>query len=203
MDWFEDLFGFRESREDVYRWLTVEGEVLRPAKNGREWGCGRLETPSLGELRERVQVGGRGPLTVRNVVGEAGRLHANGANAGALFQAASQFNLLEMVGPGVTPDEGITGYAMDHTQGPACAMAAAAGTLYRNWFAEVDGADDVGQTADRQIDCLRDVQQALGADGAPLWSMRNGLRPPGARCDARTLHHRVAGAGGGGAGARP
>ena len=36
--------------------------------------------------------------------------------AGAVFQAASQFNALEMTGPGVSPRQGIAIYATDPTQ---------------------------------------------------------------------------------------
>ena len=39
------------------------------------------------------------------------------ANAGAVFQAASQFNALEMTGPGVSPRRGIAIYINDSTQG--------------------------------------------------------------------------------------
>lgn len=35
----------------------------------------------------------------------AAALHKDPANGGAVFQVASQFNCLEMVGPGVTPGE--------------------------------------------------------------------------------------------------
>ncbi len=62
------------------------------------------------------------------------------------------------------------------TQGPACAIAAGAATIYRNYFAPVAGG--VGQTADRQIDRLAAVGQALSkALNKPvtdLWRMRNG-----------------------------
>ena len=44
---------------------------------------------------------------------------------------ASQFNLLEMTGPEITPEDGVTRYAHDRTQGPACAIAAGAATVYR------------------------------------------------------------------------
>lgn len=108
--------------------------------------------------------------TVREVVADAKALHADPANAGALFQVASQFNLLEMASPDVTPDRGITRYEGDRTQGPACAMACAPGTLYRNWLA---------QTTKEQIDALARVGEALG--NAPdrkgrgrWWRMRNG-----------------------------
>src|SRR5437667_12141333 len=80
--------------------------------------------------------------------------------AGALFQAASQFNLLEMVSPTVTPEHGVTRYQHDRTQGPACAIAAGAATIYRNYFAPVGGG--YGQTAERQFDGLADLGDALG-----------------------------------------
>lgn len=61
-------------------------------------------------------------------------------------------------------------------EGPACAIAAGAATIYRNYFAPVAGG--VGQTRERQIDGLADMGAALsGALGRPvgaLWSLRNG-----------------------------
>jgi hypothetical protein len=89
-----------------------------------------------------------------------------------LFQVASQFNLLEMVGPDVTPENGVTRYVHDRTQGPACAIAAGAGTIYRNYLVELDCA--IGQRAHRQIDCLADLGEAFGNADEALWKMRNG-----------------------------
>jgi hypothetical protein len=93
-----------------------------------------------------------------------------------LFQVASQFNLLEMTGPSVTPEDGVTIYQHDRTQGPACAIAAGAATIYRNYFAKVGGAE--GQTKDRQLDGLADLgvslSAALGHPVEALWEMRNG-----------------------------
>jgi hypothetical protein len=100
------------------------------------------------------------------------QLHRDRRNAGALFQVASQFNLLEMVAPSYSPDDGIGIYERDRTQGPACAIACGAGTIYRNYFAEVDG--QVGQSADNQIDCLADLGDALGNTDERLWTMQNG-----------------------------
>jgi hypothetical protein len=110
------------------------------------------------------------------VEGEVGRMHCSAENAGALFQVASQFNLLEMMSPEVTPEDGVTGYQYDRTQGPACAIAAGAATIYRNYFAPIDG--EHGQTAKRQLDGLADVGAALSAATklpiSDLWTMRNG-----------------------------
>lgn len=101
-------------------------------------------------------------------------------NAGAVFQVASQFNLLEMTGPSVTPEHGVTGYAHDHTQGPACAIAAGAGTIWRNYLVPV--GDQIGQTAECQLDGLAEFGEALAHDMgvAPgtLWCMRNGYALP-------------------------
>ena len=175
MDWFETLFGFAEADPaTVTSNLEVDGRELRSRVNKASYQCGRLETPTLAALRQRQAAAKTpsSPTQVSHIVGDAGALHADPANAGTLFQVASQFNLLEMSAPDVTPEQGVTRYATDHTQGPACAIAAGPGTVYRNYFAPI--GDQVGQTAARQIDCLRDVHAALSPDGAALWEMRNG-----------------------------
>jgi hypothetical protein len=77
-----------------------------------------------------------------------------------------------MVGPSVTPELGIGIYESDPTQGPACAIAAGAGTIYRNYFTVVNG--QTGQTAGNQIDCLADLGAALGNTDNRLWAMTNG-----------------------------
>ena len=175
MDWFERITGFKESGYDETRErLSIVDGRLHSSSSSRTWGIGVLETPSLAELRQRA-AGLRhdqGATRVSIVRGDVRRMHSEPANAGALFQVASQFNLLEMVSDGVTPEQGVTRYQWDGTQGPACAIAAGAGTIYRNYFAPVDGQP--GQREDRQIDCLQDIGQALGNDQGRLWRMRNG-----------------------------
>lgn len=173
--WFEQLTGFREeSPEQVRDSLTLSGNTLTSLVNGREMIYGQLETPMLSDLRTRVQPhqSSDGSLKIREVVGDVQQLHADPANAGALFQVASQFNLLEMISPAVTPEEGVDIYDADCTQGPACAVASGAGTIYRNYFVNVNGR--VGQSAGNQIDCLLDVGKALGNTHDRLWNMQNG-----------------------------
>ncbi len=41
-----------------------------------------------------------------------------------------------MVNYNVTPDEGITCYQHDNTQGPICALCCPAATVYRNYFCQ-------------------------------------------------------------------
>jgi hypothetical protein len=109
---------------------------------------------------------------LHEVVADSQSLHVDDSNAGSLFQVASQFNLLEMVGPNMTPELGVGVYEHDLTQGPACAIAAGAGTIYRNYFADVNG--QIGQSHNTQIDCLADLGSRLGNSGDRLWEMRNG-----------------------------
>jgi len=75
----------------------------------------------------------RGRIRLTNVVGEARTLHMK-IPKGSVVQAASQFNLLEFPSPHTIPETGISAYRYDPTQGPACAMAAVAGTVYRNYL---------------------------------------------------------------------
>jgi hypothetical protein len=196
MDWFEKLTGFREtSYAETRARLTVEGKWLRSHVNGASYVIGELELASLQSLRESAQSAGGlpGRLKASVVTGDVRRMHRSPDNAGALFQVASQFNLLEMVSHEVTPEQGVTRYQCDPTQGPACAIAAGAATIYRNYFAPV--GDGQGQTAKRQLNGLADIGEALSSElNIPigsLWRMQNGY----ALCtqsglDAITRHFR-------------
>ena len=122
MDWFQKLTGFRETGyEETRARLEVEGGRLRSRVNGASYGLGELELVSLQALRERAKSAGNLPGRVKTsvVTGDVRRMHRSLDNAGALFQVASQFNLLEMVSPDVTPEQGVTRYQSDPTQGPA------------------------------------------------------------------------------------
>ncbi len=156
--WFARLFGAPEADwPTTQARFRVEGEALHSLVNGRRFAIGRFATPTLAELRrETLALEGAGTLRVSHeVIGDVLPLHAEPANRGATFQVASQFNCLEFVSPDVTPEDGVTGYAFDGTQGPACALAAAAGTVFRNYAVPVGGA--FGQRHDRQLDNLAEI----------------------------------------------
>lgn len=178
MSWFEQLTGITEqSPQQVRNGLSVAGENLVCA-NGNQLAFGSLETPSLGELRSRLATTscGNGRLKVRQLVADAQSLHRDPANAGALFQVASQFNLLEMASPNTTPEEGVGIYEHDHTQGPVCAISCGAGTIYRNYFAPV--GNHIGQSTEHQIDCSADLGTLLGNADDELWNLENGYLIP-------------------------
>ena len=153
--------------------IDVNGEILNSRVNGASFRHGRLEVPSLAELRERTAASSAiGRVSVEQVNADVRALHRDPANAGSLFQVASQFNLLEMVSPNVRPEMGVGIYDNAPTQGPACAIAGGAGTIYRNYFASVNGS--IGQSATNQIDCLSDLGEELGNSDGRLWKMSNG-----------------------------
>lgn len=179
MNWFERITGFQEG--DYFatqKLLDYQGSILRSRTSGRAFGMGQFKMPSLAELRARVREVQlpAGRLRLRIVQGDARHLHQSAEFAGALFQVASQFNMLEMVSPEVTPEDGVARYENDLTQGPACAMAAGAATIYRNYLVPVDGEN--GQTAGRQLDGLADLARyfegVTGIKQPELWSMKNG-----------------------------
>jgi hypothetical protein len=194
MTWFERITGFPEGRDYVKVQarlsVTADGR-LAPGAVAPGFRVGEFSMPSLAQLRVAAGAGatpGGGRSTVRIVGGDVGVLHADPAYLGAVFQVASQFNCLEMPGPGVTPEDGVGGYEHDRTQGPVCAMAAGAATIYRNYLVPVgdNGAprpaggpgDEVGQRATRQLDGLADLGAELarrtGLRVLDLWDWRNG-----------------------------
>ena len=64
-----------------------------------------------------------------------------------------------MVGPSVCPEDGVTRYYADRTQGPACAIACPAATVFRNYH--VHGRGQAGG-AEAQLDLARDAGAVVG-----------------------------------------
>jgi hypothetical protein len=174
-NWFEHLTGFREVTPDQVRSnILLNGEHMISLVNHRQLRHGRLQVASLADIKRSCLPTDHydGKLSLSEMVADVQQLHIDPANQGAMFQAASQFNLLEMTGPSVTPEEGVGIYEYDRTQGPACAIACGAGTIFRNYFAAVN--DRIGQTSDHQIDCLDEIGKALNNQNSGLWTMQNG-----------------------------
>jgi hypothetical protein len=166
--WFEALTGFKEAEGVVDR-IREDGAFLVSSANGRWMRRGDFSVVPLADLRrDRDSHGSGQKTTVTEVVADVRELHIDPASAGATFQVASQFNMLEMISPDATPEAGIDIYERDRTQGPACAVVCGAGTIHRNYFVPVDGGR--GQTADRQLDGFADLAAALDLDV----EMRNG-----------------------------
>ena len=174
--WFQLLTGFEEeSINQVQKNMVVKGNKLTSLVNGETYQCGTLEIPTLEVLRKRnakVLAEYNEQIKIDEVIANVQTLHLDEANAGAFFQAASQFNLLEMVSPSVLPENGVDIYENDFTQGPACAIAAGAGTIYRNYFVELGTC--VGQTEAFQINCLDELETYFNNSELNIWKVQNG-----------------------------
>ena len=177
--WFSSLFGFRESGyPTVKKKLVLEGQELVSQENNRRFPVGEFSTPSLGELRQKVCENvsaseGRVLKITHVAVRDIYATHQEAQYAGATFQVASQFNCLEFVSPGVIPESGVTGYALDHTQGPACSLACPAATVYRNYFARTPKGNE-GQRKDDQINNLDGLEELVDNKTNGFWGTKNG-----------------------------
>ena len=178
LNWFQSLFGFDEfdfKKIPIQKQFRLNGNKITSNHNNRSFDIGNFSTPTLNELRElikKMRPSYEEQFTFENkVVYDILGLHANSPYA--TFQAASQFNCLEMVHPNVPPEAGITNYIKDLTQGPACALACAAGTLYRNYFHKL--GNQVGQTSKLQVNTLGEVEKYLKEEtDSSYWSIKNG-----------------------------
>ena len=181
--WFRELYGFEEgpSYSENQAKFSMDGDFLvcETSAFPRQY-VGPFETPTLAELRSRVaEAGNASPdvgLKFSNLAMSEGvvPLILDPGNAGAVFQAASQFNCLEMTGPAVTPARGIAIYFNDPTQGPKCALSCPAGTVFRNYLCQ----NGKGQ-GEEQIDCLADVATVVDNAKHQFWRMSNGYALPG------------------------
>lgn len=178
MDWFEELTGFKEtSYQETKNKLEFKDGMLHCPTNQRQFVLGKFEAVSLQDLRSRCEVtaipthvhGLVQPLQVSEVFEDAYRLHCRPEAHQAVVQVASQFNLLEMASPFASPEDGITRYQHDYTQGPACAMAAGPATIYRNYGIWVGSQQ--GQTREKQLNMLETLAEVLDIRGL---NMQNG-----------------------------
>lgn len=118
--WLRFLTGFAEENpEQVRQNIIIDENKLISKVNNKEFIYGKLETPSLAELREELRNLNykESKIEISEVVADVRQIHMDKENNRALVQVASQFNLLEMVGPGRTPEMGGGIYEHDKTQG--------------------------------------------------------------------------------------
>ena len=104
--------------------------------------CGIFSTTSLAQLRERntsrlsydadTNTENNSILKLSVEVGDAASLHEK--YPFSTIQVASQLNCLEFMSQTGNPENGVTNYAYDHTQGPACCLCTAPAIVYRNYY---------------------------------------------------------------------
>lgn len=175
MDWFEKITGFKETNyADTQKNIWQENGKLFSKYCDKPLLAGKFSLQSLGALQNKVNFSAhkKTKISIKEIVSDVQELHQKKSSNNAVFQVASQFNALEMLGPNLTPENGVTIYKDDSTQGPSCAIAAGAGTILRNYLIKV--GDQIGQTKNKQINMLSDLERAWFKNGKPLWHLRNG-----------------------------
>jgi hypothetical protein len=182
IDWFEKLLGFKEeSYKKTKKKLAIRGKKLHSLVNFKSYEIGEFELKSLNELREETRlIKKEKDLRKKNqlgiIKGDVKKLLRSRDNHYALFQVASQFNMLEMIDPSITPEDGVTRYRYDYTQGPACSIATGAATIYRNYFVPNNGI--FGQTKEKQLNGLEKIEKKLRKElktqNSNLWKIQNG-----------------------------
>lgn len=162
-DWFKLVFGVPEPDFDQVKnhfKINEKSGETELSINDKKWMLGPFSTPRLDQLRERHNPNegnnDQSKMRVQIIRGDVQNLHIKPENNYATFQVASQFNALEMIGPGGSPEHGITNYARDRTQGPACCLCSAPAILIRNYF--------TNQTTEKQLNLLYDAQSYLDSD---------------------------------------
>lgn len=139
---------------------STTDEVLIQTREGAEEWLGKTDARAVPQRTE--------PLTFKNIVADTQELHQDPQNGGAVFQVASLFNCLEMSGPEIPPEDGLTAYCHESTQGAICSLSCPAGAVFRNYFLN-DGA---------QVDCLSGVAELVRNRQEGFWSLRNGYCLP-------------------------
>lgn len=197
MTWYQQLFGVQESHDYNLAQANFQFDhssgILTSVANGRSFATGKFETPTLDDLRIKglhaldAHKGKLGRKFQYHHVAQGDVLLEHAKYPGALFQAASQFNCLEFPSASTIPENGVTNYMYDGTQGPACSLACAAGTVVRNYFVDVNhltcGKPEtpvstvhthLGQRQDRQLNNLHLLETALRNYREHYFYVRNG-----------------------------
>jgi len=196
VEWFEHLFGFDEDEAlETGGMAAVQAKfvlgadgTLKSLVNNTSYGAGSFAARSLTDLRkdadERAKTGKLplGQLSFEHAATtDVYDMHTDPRYKGATIMAASQFNALEFINNDIVPEDGVTNYVKDPTQGPACALAAPAAAVFRNYFVPMPSGA-LGQSKNDQLNLLSDlllrVQNTTGnytrAAKQPLVEVRNG-----------------------------
>ena len=165
---FKETFGFDESEDDVYKYITVEetedGTIMKDKANNKTWNSGIFKTVGINDIPKHEARGGgklhiikgNGSRSTKYWLVDVLPAQSHPENDGATYQAASNFNALEFTSPNQTARDGISSYPYDRTQGPYCALACTPSILYRNYFVQVPGSKRPGQLT-KEIELLENT----------------------------------------------
>lgn len=187
-NWFLNIFGFRESVENVYKYINCktigDNVIMRSEANGRQFNTGNFSIRNVSSFNFTKRGGGKLNIIIgtENVKQRKDLIdvllsQSLPENDGATYLAASNFNALEFTSSMETARKGITNYAFDYTQGPYCALAAPQSALYRNYFLPVGNGigqieNEINLLSSTPIKVLHGYAQIGEKDLAILESLR-------------------------------
>lgn len=154
-DWFFHHVGFKETVESVYKNLKLtqsDGfDEITSLINGKKYRCGKFSLRTVDSFNPQSRnngkfhiIRGNGAKSSKFELIDVLKMQNLPEFKGATFQAASNFNCLELASHLASPANGVNSYATDLTQGPAISIASFGALMYRNYFVQHDGA--IGQT---------------------------------------------------------
>lgn len=169
MDWFQKIFGFKEKNytyKAIQKNFIVQNTRLYSRKNNKSYQIGTFELVSLKKLKE-IKINSK-KIHYEIIYGDVSELMADPNNVNCTFMVASQFNCLQFPNHFTYPEEGITDYVYNISQGTACSIATGPATLYRNYFVTFkDGT--IGQNKNKQINTCNCFNKYYG------WKIKNGF----------------------------
>lgn len=188
-DWFNVIFGFRETEESVSKNFEVVEKKdyveLKSKENGRTFNAGNFqirtserETYHLSESRGGGKlhiIHGHGKGTKNFKLIDVLSIQSIPEWDGATFLAASNFNCLEFVSCHQDARIGVTCYYADPTQGPYAAIACGPAAVYRNYFYKHDGV--VGQISS-EINLLNETPIPVEHGYAKIPNAESLQKPP-------------------------
>jgi hypothetical protein len=181
---FENVFGFEEKNnlKDNMKEIEIRGNIMKTPK--KDYNLGQfIEVSMYWLLRETPYLDNIIKAKYHNIeeAGDVSNYMANNPNC--LYQAASQFNYLEMPSPNVLPSKGVKNYPNDNTQGPAVAINTYPSTFYRNWILTK------GDEKEQQMNGLRYIMKRLESttNGKELIQWKNGYALAGKDLDRNIL----------------
>ena len=156
-NWFKNIFGYDEKDVRTYMHMTTNNNIIIFSIGGKKLQAGEFVLEKYNSLVYGISQSQSQAqnLTFKIIPNSVTELIWKDTEK-SVFQVASQFNCLEMKDQYTTPEQGITMYHSDNTQGPKCAIMCGAGTYYRNYLY------NRGQTKDKQINTIEESITSIG-----------------------------------------
>lgn len=155
-EWFNIAFGFNESKKfetNRDKFLNMYNHEKNKSINSIDAGEFYLmDLNTMHGIMKKHSKNKKGKVNLHHIVEDITNIHLNKKYENSTIQVASQFNCLEMIDQTKTPQDGITNYIYDRTQGPICTLSTPAGLAYRNY---------IYLNGDTQIDTTKEPLQYL------------------------------------------